>query len=147
MSCSILPVGRIPTRDANKKENGCLLTLVNIHDPGTLPIEQVYITICEAGDVKGPHMHAPPKHDRFYCIEGKAALVCRDESTGVIQEFTLQAFDRQVLLIPPLHSHAIVALEGRRAVVLSMPNEGYNPHEPYNQTETCYDEYDWSKWL
>jgi dTDP-4-dehydrorhamnose 3,5-epimerase-like enzyme len=144
--CSILSIGTINTKDKAGQYNGYLLTLVNQYEPGTVPIEQVYITVCEPGDVKGPHMHYPPKYDRFYCIEGSAAIVCRSEHTGKISEFVLVAFDKQLLLIPPLNSHSIVALNNQRASILSIPSEGFNPSEPYNQIETKYDGYDWTKW-
>ena len=143
---SILSVGHIATHDKDKRPNGYLLTLANIHE-GALPIEQVYITVCDPGDVKGPHMHEGDKHDRFYCIEGRAVVVCRNEETGQIDEFLLEALSNNYLLIPPYNSHAVVALDGKRAVVLSMPSEAYSPGKPYNQTETSYDSFDWVQCL
>jgi len=136
----------IDTYNKNKEWNGCLLTLVNMNEPGTAKIDQVYITMCKANDIKGPHMHRGIKMDRFYCIEGKVAVVCRNEETKEMSEYVLEAFDDQLLIIPPWNSHALVALDGQKAAVLSIPTEGYNPNFPYNQTETEYKDYNWEKW-
>ncbi len=142
--CYIQPAGKIFTKNKAGEQNGYLLTLANEHTED-LPIEQVYITVCAPRDIKGPHMHEPPKTDRFYCIQGKCAIVCRNEDTKEYQEFILSEFDNQVLVIPPRNSHAIVSVDGY-VKVLSMPSEGYIPGQPYNQTETTYDGYDWDKW-
>lgn len=146
MSCHVQNIGKIFTKNSSTGlQNGYLLTIANEYTED-LPIEQVYITVCEGRDIKGPHMHHAPKTDRFYCIKGTCAVVCRDESTGEYQEFVLSEFDNQVLIIPPNNSHAIVNLLDQPALVLSMPSEGYQPGLPYNQIETKYDDYDWSKW-
>lgn len=147
MSCYIKRVNLIDTYNQQGQQNGYLLTLVNLFDPpDEAPIEQVYITCCAPKDIKGPHLHRPPKTDRFYCIEGRCVVVCRDEATQVYQEFVLSAFDEQLLIIPPNNSHAFVALGYTPAMILSIPTEGYHPGKPYNQLETEYQDYDWTKW-
>lgn len=136
----------IPTFDGDHL-NGCVLPVVNIHEENTPPIEQVYITRCDTHEKKGPHMHTGEKEDRFYCIQGHVVVVCRNEETQEITEYVLDALDDQLLIIPPYNSHALVALYANPASVLSMPNEGYKEDEEYNQIETQYEGYDWTKWL
>jgi len=132
----------VHTYDKEKRRNGSLVPLVNTLIPGTKPVELVYLTYCDAGSVKGPHMHLPPKYDRFICIKGECGVVIRNEQTKKIEEWRMRKDD--MLLIPPYNSHAIVSKEG--CCVLSICNEGYYPGH-YNQIETEYKGYDWNQWL
>lgn len=133
------------TFDKKKETNGWLHLLVNEHDKGEEPIEQVYLTYCGPGNIKGPHMHEGKKCDRFYCVHGKATLVCRDEDTGKIFEFEMEEFDQKVIYVPPRVSHGIVSKEG--AVLVSITTEGFKNNKKYNQVETFYDNYNWEQWL
>ena len=137
--------GYITTFDKQKKENGWLHLLVNEHDENELPIEQVYLTSCAPGDIKGPHMHGGTKCDRFYCVQGSAVLVCQDNDTKQIYEFYMDAFDMKVIHVPAYTSHGIVSKNG--AILLSVTTEGYRSDKEHNQTETVYENYDWQQWL
>lgn len=141
----IKSAGYIETKNKAHSPNGWLHLLVNEHDFGELPIEQVYLTSCSPGEVKGPHMHGGSKCDRFYCVSGSATLVCRDESTGELYEFCMKEFDRQVVHVPANTSHGIVSKDG--AVLVSMTTEGFRKDKAYNQIETIYEGYDWQQWL
>jgi dTDP-4-dehydrorhamnose 3,5-epimerase-like enzyme len=127
----------IYTKDSKGNHNGGVMNVVNQHLDG-YPIEQVYMTFCEPNMIKGPHMHTGMKIDRFYCIQGKASIRCRNEKTGVFFLFELEALDKQLLVIPPYNSHQIIESNGEECIILSMPTEGYNPDQPYNQIETEY---------
>ncbi len=145
--CSIEVIKEIPTKDKNNKDNGCIYPIVNTLVPGTLPINLVYFTYCKPGMVKGPHMHLPPKYDRFICTDGGCVIIVRNEQTGKISKFHLgnvYSSTEDMLTIPPYNSHAIVSREG--CYVLSICNEGYYPGH-YNQIETEYEGYDWKQWL
>jgi len=134
----------IDTESKEGKYNGYVRPIVNELIPGTQPIVMAYLTYCAPGSIKGPHMHYAPKEDRFVCVEGECVVVCRSERGGdEMYEFILDA-DDQMVIIPPDTSHAIVSKDG--ALVLSLPNEGYYPGH-YNQIESQYHNYDWSKWL
>jgi len=126
------------------EHNGFLMNIVNPNLGEE--IGQVYLTYCGANAIKGPHMHWGQKTDRFYCIGGRMAVICRNEQTQELKEFNLLAFDEQLLIIPSYNSHALIALDKHPAAVLSIPTEGYKPNEVYNQIETKYDGYDWERW-
>jgi dTDP-4-dehydrorhamnose 3,5-epimerase-like enzyme len=144
----VLPLWSSATRD-EQNINGWLLNVVNPNVSMGLTrsaeIGQVYITFCYERCRKGPHMHEGTKEDRFYCIRGRAKIICRNEQTGKVKTFTLEAFDAQLLVIPPYNSHAIVALDELPCAVLSVPTEGYNPAEKYNQIGTSYSAEEWEK--
>jgi dTDP-4-dehydrorhamnose 3,5-epimerase-like enzyme len=142
----IQPLWIIDTKDPTSREhNGYLRNIVNPNLGEEFQIGQVYATYCLPSKVKGPHVHWGQKTDRFYCIGGRACVVCRNEQTQEYSEFFLESYDEQLLIIPPYNSHAIVALDAIAAVVLSIPTEGYKPGETYNQIETEYSGYDWSR--
>ena len=69
----------IDTFNKNKEINGWVLPITNIHEYGTSPIEQVYLTYCSPGDIKGPHMHHGIKEDRFYCIKGELTYISNSQ--------------------------------------------------------------------
>ena len=146
--CKLIKLKKVYTKDKQNNHNGVVIPILNQHEEGTLPIEQVYLTTCLPEMVKGPHVHSGNKHDRFYCVKGMVVVVCRNEETQRITEFILDShISNQYLLIPPNNSHALLNLSSTElAVVLSMPNEGYEEDKPYNQTETEYEGYDWEKW-
>jgi len=139
------PVEYVTTYNKDKGSNGWLHLLVNEHNEEELPIEQVYLTYCSPGEVKGPHVHRGKKCDRFYCIQGSAVLVCRDEETQQIYEFHMEACDGFVIYIPADVSHGIVSKDG--ATLVSMPTEGFRKDKEYNQEETTYEGYNWNRWL
>ena len=144
--CRLIQNYKIPTYDKSKNNNGCVLPLVNTLIPETKNIKLVYLTYCNPGLVKGPHMHTPPKYDRFVSVNGKCVVITRNEQTKELSEFILgeEGGYIDLLLIPPYNSHAIVSKEG--CCVLSICNEGYYPGH-YNQIETEYEGYNWNKWL
>lgn len=126
--------------------NGFVMPVVNEHEAGTEPIEQVYITAASPGARKGPHLHTGRKQDRFLCLQGECVIVCRNEQTYEYFEFKLEGIDDNLVVIPPYVSHAILPLGRNLVYVLSMPSEGFVKGQPYNQEETVYTDYDWSKW-
>jgi dTDP-4-dehydrorhamnose 3,5-epimerase-like enzyme len=135
---------RIDTSDKDGKPNGSVYPMVNTLIPEQLGVELVYSTTCLPGSVKGPHVHFPPKHDRFVCVEGSCVVVTRNEQTLQISEWILGKRMQSILLIPPYNSHAIVSSEG--CTVLSICNQGFYPGH-YNQMDTEYEGYDWDQWL
>jgi len=141
---------RIDTQHPDGYKNGWVKSIVNTNpdqDGIGYPIGQVYITACYENSVKGPHVHDGNKTDKFFCIEGKCVIVCKD-TDGNIQEFVLEGrtLEGPVLVIPPGVAHAIKSLN-IGCVVLSVTSEGYNKNEPYNQREVTYEGYDWEQWF
>lgn len=130
----------IPTKDHHNRRNGSLFPLVNTADPDSLPIELVYLTVCYPRSVKGPHVHFPPKTDRFVCVEGSCTVYCRNEQTKVISHFKLDHKRRKLLVIPSYNSHAILSLEG--CTVLSICTEKYIAGH-YNQEDITWEGFDW----
>jgi len=70
------PRTKIPTKDRNGKPNGYLLTLYNIHEKIIPKVEQVYLTVCLPGMVKGPHLHMK-RYGYFVCIKGDAVVITK----------------------------------------------------------------------
>lgn len=134
-------VERIQTKDPKGLENGAVFPLVNIAIPETIPVELIYLTTCEPGAIKGPHVHAPPKTDRFVCVSGSCLIVCRNEETGDFTLWNVDEFNPCLIVIPPGNSHGIVCGE-EGATVLSICNERYYPGH-YNQEEVEWDEDQW----
>lgn len=51
---------KIQTNNKDGKANGFLVPIFNIHDgniDSAQSLQQVYLTICAPGEIKGPHLH------------------------------------------------------------------------------------------
>jgi len=125
-----------------ENKTGNIVNLYNTLIEGSC-IEQVYLFECYKNIIKGPHYHNEPKTDRFVCISGRVLVVCRSEEDQEYKTFELCADEKQVLIVPPLNSHAIMGLEDL-SVVISLPSEGYDPNKSYNQINTSFEDFDWT---
>ena len=122
--CILYNLEIISTKGQNNLVNGDIASMINIAIPGTLPVELVYIIRCTPGSIKGPHVHLPPKWDRFSCVKGTAIIVCRNEQTGIIKEYRLYDEKPNLLVIPPYNSHAVCSKHG--CTILSICSERYH---------------------
>lgn len=113
---------KIITRDNDKKENGFLVPIFNIHDnfidPTHLP-KQVYLTVVSPGTIKGPHLHMK-RCGFFTCIKGNVKIVIRID--GRYEEyFTGEKYEFASIEVPAGTPAAIQNIGSIDAYVLNMP--------------------------
>lgn len=124
------------THDIHGSINGTIQEIWNVLEPlQTYEVRNVYITECSPGSSKGPHVHDPPKIDRFLCIHGHATVFTRNEQTKRIRTWELSPLSC-ILIIPPGNSHMIESQEG--CLVMNFCSEAYDPSKPYNQKEVTW---------
>jgi dTDP-4-dehydrorhamnose 3,5-epimerase-like enzyme len=137
-ACRMKSIPIKETKDYRGNPNGNILEVFNILQVALnqeQEIRNVYITQCLPGSIKGPHLHAPPKVDRFILLQGDAKIKTRNEETRRIQEWSMYPMT-SVLIIPPGNSHMIESETG--CSVLNLCSEAYDPSQPYNQVEVTW---------
>ena len=138
-SC-LVQLEKIETKDCNGHSNGWVRPIQNALIPGIEPIMMVYMTHCEPGAIKGPHVHFRDKLDRFVLLEGSCIVATRNEQTLQHRVYVFKHPVVDLLMIPSYNSHIVYSKDG--ATLLSLPNEGYYPGH-YNQEDLEWEGYDW----
>lgn len=121
---------KIPTKDREGKANGFLIPIFNVHE-GFLPEEnypkQVYLTVCDPGQVKGPHLHHK-RWGHFTCIRGNLRIVVRVES-GYEEYFSGEKYGFATIVVPPGIPAALQNIGSEPAYILNMPSPAWHPKD------------------
>ena len=118
---------KIVTRDQCGNENGFLIPVYNIHD-GFIAAEnipkQVYITVCDVGQVKGPHLHMK-RWGFFTCIRGNIRVIAKTED-GYKEYFSGEDYEFATIEIPAGTSAAIQNIANEPSYVVNMPSPAWH---------------------
>lgn len=126
MPLRVVKHAKNPTKDINGKTNGFLIPVYNVNDnfiPGDHYPKQVYLTVCDAGTVKGPHLHLK-RWGYFTCVKGNVRVVVR--VNGAYEEyFSGEDYDYATIEIPPGIPAAIQNICDEQAYVLNTPSPAW----------------------
>jgi dTDP-4-dehydrorhamnose 3,5-epimerase len=115
-------------------ERGRLMEILRCDDDIFTKFGQVYMTTARPGVVKAWHWHRL-QTDHFACIQGTMKLVLYDArpdspTKGEIDKFIVGDDSRLLVSIPPLVYHGFQCISDVEAIVINIPTEPYNRHEP-----------------
>jgi len=134
------PHPRITTKDSDGQPNGYLIPIFNEHD-GFLVKEdipkQVYLTVCEPGKIKGPHLHYK-RRGVFTCIQGDIRIVVKTV-TGYQSYFSGENYDYTTVEVPPGIPAALQNISSKPALILNMPSPAWQPHDQ-DEHDVVFDE-------
>ena len=126
MSLRIQKHPKHSTKDRKGKPNGSLIPIYNMHDgfvaPENYP-KQVYLTICDVGAVKGPHLHKK-RWGLFTCIRGNVRIVARTDH-GYEEYFSGEDYGFATIEVPAGVPSAIHNIGDEPAYVLNMPSPAW----------------------
>jgi dTDP-4-dehydrorhamnose 3,5-epimerase len=152
MKMTIIEGVRIKKCNWMVDDRGQLTELLRADDEMFQGFGQSYITTCDISTykpiIKAWHCHER-QYDNFTVIRGKLKLVLYDDREGSstkndFQEVILDAYQPQVVQIPPLVWHGFMALGDEPAWVLNIPSQPYNSKNPDEIRRSLYElEYDW----
>jgi dTDP-4-dehydrorhamnose 3,5-epimerase-like enzyme len=111
------------TFDEKGFPNGHLATLWNRNYQDWKP-DQVYLTTVGPGKRKGPHLHHI-RTGRFFCIQGRATVVLRDENG--YHKISATYRDPRMIEIPTGTACEIVNMYPEPALFLNMPSPAWTP--------------------
>ena len=118
---------KISTKSSSGDSNGFLIPIYNIHDGFVSEKQhpkQVYVTVCDIGAVKGPHLHLK-RWGYFTCIKGNIrVIVCVD---GDYEDyFSGEDYDFATIEIPPGTPAAIQNIANERSYVINTPSPAWH---------------------
>jgi dTDP-4-dehydrorhamnose 3,5-epimerase len=133
------------TKNRFGKSNGFLVPIFNIHDrfvsEENLP-KQVYLTVCDVGEVKGPHLHKK-RWGFFTCIKGDIKVVAKTQ-TGYEELYSGEHHDFATIEVPAGTPSALQNIGDGPAYILNMPSPAWHVDDQDEHPAT-FDDYTFSR--
>jgi dTDP-4-dehydrorhamnose 3,5-epimerase len=122
---------KIVTKNAAGTPNGFLIPILNVHEKFVSderwPL-QIYCTVANPGEVKGPHLHMK-RWGLFTCIKGDIKIVVQVD--GQYHEyFSGENHDFATVQVPAGVPNALVNIGDCDAYILNMPSPAWHPDDP-----------------
>jgi dTDP-4-dehydrorhamnose 3,5-epimerase-like enzyme len=115
------------TKDKKGSTNGFLIPIYNVHDDFVSEDhtpKQVYVTICDVGSIKGPHLHLK-RWGYFTCIKGNVRVIVRNN--GIYEDyFSGEDYDYATIEIPPGTPAAIHNIAEEQSYVINTPSPAWH---------------------
>lgn len=92
-------------------------------------IEEVYLIYTGKGGVRGNHYHKITL-EYFTVVSGRAVIVLKDLSAGILQEQKISARDNKVIMVPPGVVHAFKNETEKPLVILAVSTREYDKGDP-----------------
>jgi dTDP-4-dehydrorhamnose 3,5-epimerase-like enzyme len=121
---------RIVTRGPGSEVNGFLIPLYNRYEgfvPQDRQPEQVYLTVCQPGAQKGPHLHMK-RWGYFTCIRGNVRIVARLGGEYAIA-YTGVDHGYQTVEVPAGVPALIENIGSEDAYVINTPSPAWRPDD------------------
>ena len=132
----VKPNRQIVTHNRNGKENGFLVPILDIMD-GFMPPEdfprQVYMTVVDPGEIKGPHYHLE-RYAMYTCIKGNIKVVIKVDGS-YITLYSGEDYDYATLWIRAGIPTAVINLDQEYpGYILNFPNPSFleTPKDDHN---------------
>jgi dTDP-4-dehydrorhamnose 3,5-epimerase-like enzyme len=126
--CTLEDLKVVTTIDPHTKSpNGRLIECIKESDK-TL----AYITIIAPHSMKGYHLHNE-RTARYVCLKGKVRIVLYSGSKK--EEYTLDEYNHQRLIIPPFIATGLINDCPEEAWILNVPTPPYDPKKHWEQEE------------
>ncbi len=133
-------------------ERGRLMEVFRCDEEGFVKFGQVYMTTAYPGVVKAWHYHKL-QADHFACLKGMMKLVLYDsrktsKTRGKVQEIFLGEYQPLLVKIPKGVYHGFKCVSTEEALVINIPDEAYNRHQPDEYRLPAHTKkipYDWAR--
>ncbi len=115
-------------------ERGRLMEILRNDDDMFITFGQVYMTTTYPQVVKAWHYHK--KQDDFIvCLKGMLKLVLFDDredspTRGQVDQFFIGEYSPLLVKVPKMVYHGWKCVSTGEAIVVNIPTEPYNPHDP-----------------
>lgn len=121
---------KMSSKDIHGNVNGFLIPIYNIHDgfieEGNSP-KQVYLTVCDVGKIKGPHLHKR-RCGHFTCIRGNIRVIVRNEN-GYEYYFSGEDYEFATIEVPPGTPAAIQNISDEPAYIINTPSPAWHVND------------------
>lgn len=132
----IEPAKKVPTFDADGRENGFLVEMSKDGDKTV-----IYLSAANPGAFKGYHLHRV-REARYVCVRGKMRIITYENENGkwVRSEHILDATDPQRLFIPNNVATGLENIGTEEGWLVNYPNPPYDPNLKDEQVEYTQEE-------
>jgi dTDP-4-dehydrorhamnose 3,5-epimerase len=118
---------KILSKNLNGNSNGFLIPIYNQHDgfieKNNSP-KQVYVTVCDVGEIKGPHLHKK-RWGFFTCIQGNIRVIVKTEK-GYEEYYSGEDYDFVTLEVPPGTPAAIQNISDKPSYIVNTPSPAWH---------------------
>lgn len=132
---------KIMTRDKGGNLNGFLVPIYNMHD-GFVAEEnspkQVYLTVCDVGQIKGPHLHMV-RWGFFTCIRGNIRIIAKTKD-GYEDYFSGDDYDFATVEVPAGTPAAIQNIANEPSYILNAPSPAWHANDQDEHTVSFDDD-------
>lgn len=138
---------KISTRNSEGKITGFLVPIYNHHDgfiAGENSPKQVYLTVCDVGQIKGPHLHMK-RWGFFTCIRGNIRVIVKIDN-GYEEYYSGEDYEFATIEVPAGTPAALQNISDEPAYVLNMPSPAWHVDDQ-DEHPVMFDEsaFVWSK--
>lgn len=127
MALRVLKHPKHTTKNRFNKINGFLIPIFNVHDgliaPENYP-KQIYLTVCEVGEIKGPHLHMK-RWGFFTCLQGNIKVIAKTAS-GYEEYFSGEDYDFSTIEVPAGTPSALQNIGEVPAYILNTPSPSWH---------------------
>ena len=140
----IIDLENIQTRNVSTKEiNGRFIPLYRDWENKIEQPQFVYMSACEVGEVKGPHLHRL-RHANFACVKGSVVFITQ-EPTGYC-ETIVTATEPKTIHIEPNIPCAHINIGFEEAIIINICSPAWKP-DNQDSENVKFEGYDWFKWV
>jgi len=118
---------KILTRDGKGNINGFLIPIYNNHDDfiqDSNSPKQVYLTVCDPGQIKGPHLHMK-RWGFFTCIRGNIRIIVQSKD-GYETYFSGEDYEFATVEVPAGTPAAIQNIADEPSYILNTPSPAWH---------------------
>lgn len=118
---------KIFTKNSKGDINGILIPIYNIHDGFITDVnnpKQVYLTMCNVGQIKGPHLHKK-RWGYFTCIRGNIRIIVNIKNRYE-EYFSGENYEFATIEIPPGIPAAIQNIADEPSYVINTPSPAWH---------------------
>jgi dTDP-4-dehydrorhamnose 3,5-epimerase len=127
MSLRVQKHQKILSKNLNGNNNGFLIPIYNQHDgfveKNNSP-KQVYVTVCDVGEIKGPHLHKK-RWGFFTCIQGNIRVIVKTEK-GYEEYYSGEDYEFTTIEVPPGTPAAIQNIADKPSYVVNTPSPAWH---------------------
>lgn len=140
MPLRVHPHPTFTTRNTAGDPNGWLVPIYNLHDGFVAPENQphqVYLTVCDVGEIKGPHLHLK-RWGFFTCIRGNIRVVARTDQ-GYEHHFSGQDYQFATIEVPAGVPSALQNIGDEPAYIINTPSPAWRADDR-DEHEVTFDD-------
>lgn len=111
------------------QSNGVLIPIYNMHERfQKVGVQQVYVTTCDVGSRKGPHLHKK-RWGYFTCVSGDIRIVAKYPE-GYREAYSGESYGYATIEVPAGIPSEIACIGHKPAIIINTTAPAWTPNNP-----------------